>query len=735
MPWIITSPSIGSVVEDANGTLWTNTGNGPGLLFPSVEAVLTGGPALWTITLVNLNSTTTGRTIQLEGLGPNGWYAMWEGNENDLPLPVNLLGLPFTEVRLRYILANGCEYVSEVGTTVPDPPDSCGTIDFAVGEPVIEDGLFTVAVTLSDQVGYPLGPCLISIDGGEAANGPVLVVGENILGPFALGQTVTITIVNAANSDCNIAIEPIVTECPVLVTNFEAITACNEGGDPPVALWGTAGTIEANPDFPPGSVTYTTPLATDPVACELVDGQWQCGPLEVEEDPGPMTITIESAINKDCEVVLGPFEPETCIGATLQFECSDGPRVFQLPPNASLNTIDGGSPTVIRIEFPALTDVIVMVLNTNVGVDLQEVFFGSVLGLVSDTYSSSQDVYLWPLLGPINPGLSTFIEFNFTRNTFGPDLPEDMAPIAFLVACNPEFNNTYVGIQDGEWDFDCESGQATLTTTLFTAEDFETDAFIRFSFDNGQTWTEPQVYPYGEEFQLGPFGLTQSVLIEISAVTLFPGETVRYYNYGQLDTTIAALNTCVCVPQSEDSAKVIDCIDQSQLPVDDPSYGSRYFVLLTDTGSVGPFPVPGAVQSTGSGWDYVGGLPSITGNVTGLGPISGVYWLFTSDDISAVPWSIGPLLVRNNDNSLGLSLVPADYVHILATSKPYKVQVNTPSGWVDVWVGDQQDLAQAAQDNTPIPISIPFGPFYGVRGIVQYDTCPIILSGQIEDEP
>jgi hypothetical protein len=303
-----------NVVETADGDLWTQYGeDGPGLLFPTATLTLVGN-ALWEITN-NSPQTQQNRQVQLLGYGdgvPQQGYVLWQGVESDIPSVLNLFGLPFDTLRLRYILPNGCEYLSDVLTTIPEDPNGCGTIQFEVGEPVVENGLFTVAVTLSNQQGYPLGACLLSLNDGDPVEGQVLVVGENVIGPFALGNTLQITITNIDDSECNIPLEPIVTECPVLVTNFEAITACNEGGDPPVALWGTAGTIEDNPDFPPGSVTYTTPLATDPVACELVDGQWQCGPLEVEVDPGPMTITIESAINKDCEVVLGPFEPSAC---------------------------------------------------------------------------------------------------------------------------------------------------------------------------------------------------------------------------------------------------------------------------------------------------------------------------------------------------------------------------------------------------------------------------------------
>jgi len=308
--WVYNPIGAYVTVETGTGVLWTNLGDGPGLLFPTATLTLVGN-ALWEITS-NSTQTQQNRQVQLLGYGdgvPQQGYVLWEGTEADIPSVLNLFGLPFDSLRLRYILPNGCEYLSDVLTTIPEDPNGCGTIDYVVGEPVVEDGLFTVAVTLSDQVGFPLTNCLISIDGGEAANGPVLVVGENILGPFALGQIVTITIVNAANSDCNIVFNPIVTECPVLVTNTEVINLCD--GDPP--QWGVVVTPVVNPDFPVTTMSYTTPVATSPVAATLISpGVFGCGPLVTATDPGPMTITIESAVNKDCEVVLGPFEPANC---------------------------------------------------------------------------------------------------------------------------------------------------------------------------------------------------------------------------------------------------------------------------------------------------------------------------------------------------------------------------------------------------------------------------------------
>jgi hypothetical protein len=315
--WVFVVVGVFNTVLAASGTYYINTGNGPGLLFPTVTAELTGGPSLWTLTLVNAFSTTQGRTVQLEGLGPNGWYAMWQGSENDLPLEVNLQGLPFTQVRMRYILANGCEYTSAGGTTIPDPPDSCGTIEYTLGEPEVLNGQWRVELTLSDAVAFPLGAVIFNIDGNPPAIGPQLVVGVNELGPFTLGQSVVITIVNSANPDCNIVLPEIVTECPTLEVETEAFLDCEnqpEGPDgPTVPIWGTLVNITPNSNYPVGQVTYTTPSSPVVQQCVLLgSNQWGCGPLVVEENEGPMTITISNNLNKFCDVVLGPFEPGPC---------------------------------------------------------------------------------------------------------------------------------------------------------------------------------------------------------------------------------------------------------------------------------------------------------------------------------------------------------------------------------------------------------------------------------------
>jgi hypothetical protein len=344
MPWIITSPPNGSVIEDANGTLWTQLGgDGPGLLFPTVTLTLVGN-GLWEITS-NSPQTQQNRQVQLLGYGstvPQQGYVMWEGVESDIPSILNLFGLPFGTLRLRYILPNGCEYLSDVLTTIPeiDPETEepvCGTITVVQGEIIITNGFFVIPVTLSEQSGYPLGPIMGTIDGdpGSLLDNPI--IGENLVGPFALGRTITLSITNVANPDCNIALEPVVTECPDIEPTTEVVES--PGGDPPIPSWGVVVTPNNTSDYVMGEVEYETPLSGGPQNCTFVGGVWQCGPLNTEDDPGPMIITYNNVLTKLCPGELGPFTPagEECPEADADYELVYIEGVLNLQVNINSN--------------------------------------------------------------------------------------------------------------------------------------------------------------------------------------------------------------------------------------------------------------------------------------------------------------------------------------------------------------------------------------------------------------
>lgn len=110
MPWneqIVPDRSIVSV----DGILWSRRGGVTGPLFPSATLSLVwDSSSFYDLTLDHQSSFGQPLSMALEGLGTNGWYDLWRGPMGELPTRINLTGLQFTEVRVRYTANNGCEY-------------------------------------------------------------------------------------------------------------------------------------------------------------------------------------------------------------------------------------------------------------------------------------------------------------------------------------------------------------------------------------------------------------------------------------------------------------------------------------------------------------------------------------------------------------------------------------------------------------------------------------------------
>lgn len=201
MPWNETIVGIGDTVS-VGGTLWTNLGNGPGHLFPAPDLVLTGPNATYSVNSA-YPQTTSGRSFVLQGLGPNGWYALTPTkNENDLPFSVNLTGLQFTDVRAMYTLENGCEYASAPAPTTP-PQGECGTITASVTQ-VNQCGAqtFSLNFSLTAASYYPFGQIRVHQDGGVVSTAPA-VIGNATFGPFPRWSMVSVEVTNTADASCN----------------------------------------------------------------------------------------------------------------------------------------------------------------------------------------------------------------------------------------------------------------------------------------------------------------------------------------------------------------------------------------------------------------------------------------------------------------------------------------------------------------------------------------------------
>ena len=132
VPTLVPPNSIVWSVDD--NAYYTNTvyfsPPGPGLLFSTPILTLVSGTT-WNLTLSD-PQTATNRVIQLQALGPNGWYAIAPATTEDaLPQGVNLLGLPVQNIRLNYQIQDElCWYYSGTGEFIPPvvPPDPCTNI-------------------------------------------------------------------------------------------------------------------------------------------------------------------------------------------------------------------------------------------------------------------------------------------------------------------------------------------------------------------------------------------------------------------------------------------------------------------------------------------------------------------------------------------------------------------------------------------------------------------------------
>lgn len=195
--WIFTSVPDGSVILASDtGVYYTNLGSGPGPLFPRPLITNVSGPPLdyWYLTLLD-PQTAQDRDIQLQGLGPNGWYNIdIVRNEAELPSPqFNLTGLQYSAIRLKYIVGD-CLYYSQDGEFMPPivPPSDCT---------IIPDYTAVLAVDANDQGAFTSGIYFIVTNQYSVANewadnvGSIVVVNGTsyTYTPVPIGHVVYIT--------------------------------------------------------------------------------------------------------------------------------------------------------------------------------------------------------------------------------------------------------------------------------------------------------------------------------------------------------------------------------------------------------------------------------------------------------------------------------------------------------------------------------------------------------------
>jgi len=189
-------------VLQAGGILYTDIGNGPGMLFPSVTLTLLGpSPNTYTLSS-NSPQTANGRIVRVEGFRSGVWVEIWQGDEDILPQDILIVGGIPTLVRAIYRIGD-CEYVSASTLTIP-PPGSCGTIIVSITpSPDCAGGSgFFVTVDIQDLLGFQLGFIIPTVDAVVQSPVPA-VLGQTVLGPYPIDAVVSVRVTNLIDVACD----------------------------------------------------------------------------------------------------------------------------------------------------------------------------------------------------------------------------------------------------------------------------------------------------------------------------------------------------------------------------------------------------------------------------------------------------------------------------------------------------------------------------------------------------
>ena len=682
MAWVPSTPPVGSIILASDtGVYYTNLGAGPGLLFPNPLLTQVLG-AFWAVTTDSQQTEQT-RTIQLQGLGPNGWYNMSAPYTEGFPYPtINLTGLPFTAVRFLYTLANGCQYYSGNGTFVPPvvPPLPCTiTPDFTVAavvdanqEGLTGDGYFFIA---TDQYGMP---------NTWASNvGSVVNV---------VGGVYTYTVVAELQT-----VYAIDTQLYWRVI----------GGDPA-------------PLFPPLTATQTASpsgyfLESDWINASLSDNRLVTVQGSID---GAAAVILWQGPESDLPQQLTTLGVITDLTATYLVDgCAyevDGTTV--VPDVLTVDT-DCSELSYLFYRYvpqdpPTSSNSTWLFTTTSLGETLTILFiageFGDPLDVVS-FYDGPDNTY--PLLGT-NSGATdlTGLTFQTTQEQMFMEvsqatdpMPDDAATWWWQMGCTSGSTRPTADVDIEE---KCDEYQICISVDVLSLGDYPA-INIQYAVDGGVPAIISDIDVVGP-VSLGCFDYESEIVITL----IVPEDPLANATLGAFTGSGACENPCLPAGAS----KIDGAGDLADLPV--PISDGYRFLVVSDTTGIGTWQIGEVIEWNAGVWTLDTSLPGTYATDVPL-----QYWTTTGPGAQVTPLLPNFYLTPTGTNPNNFTLFAPDVALFnITTNEPFVLQVRTGTGpWNTVYTGTLQQVI------VPLPIPVT-APFTNARVILNYLDCGLITG-------
>lgn len=201
--WVVTTLDEGDVIDVA-GVLWLITSTGAVMYFPAYNMQLVDPNGTYQFSPFDpIITASQHRNVLIQAFHTT-WLTVFETTEDTLYAGLSMAFgmLPFSSARVVYLWGPGCSMPVVVPVILPEQL-TCGTVTATATTTTYSDeGIFRVTVSIADVVGYLLGNVDV-VYNGTTSTLPA-TVGDVVYGPYPIGSSVSVTLHNANNVECDI---------------------------------------------------------------------------------------------------------------------------------------------------------------------------------------------------------------------------------------------------------------------------------------------------------------------------------------------------------------------------------------------------------------------------------------------------------------------------------------------------------------------------------------------------